>query len=290
MAGIPSVSFFGGALLASVLLLPRFFGFRSRFLFFLGTVAGFGMSMGAGGTDLGLAGSGGSRIREALFLDAGGCSCRHFVRCLKRVFSFACRVPKYCRCQPVMAPTILAGSASSFVIMSLTDVVVEKMSRLTRSACEALIHLDLVIVVTNRSRWIIMMWFARGCSSLWMATARYQQASEGAGKNLFPMKTWRCSARFVTKPAASRVNESPSSGCRGAVVVVLRAGVGLVAPVLASNSAAEINPCPCAAGVMTGAAWFGAGAGVAGMDRRSSSSRVRLKSAGAGQALTLVRA
>jgi hypothetical protein len=140
--------------------------------------------MGAGGTGLGLAGSGGRITREVVWwlLASVARSCKRLVRCLKRVFSLACSVPKYCRCQPVIAPTIFAGLASSFVIMSLTDVVAEKMSRLTRSACEALMHLDLVIVVANRSRLTIMMWFARGCSSLWMATARCQQASEGAGK------------------------------------------------------------------------------------------------------------
>jgi hypothetical protein len=296
VAGGPSVPFFGGALLASVLWLPRAF----RFLFFLAGLAEFGVSMGAGGSnlggselggsDLGLAGSGGKMTRGAWRLASGARSCRLLVRCLKRVFSLACSVPKYCRCQPVIAPTILAGSASSLVIMSLTDVVAEKISRLTRSACEALMHLDLVIVVANRSRWINVMWFARGCSSLWMATARFQQAGEGAGKNLFPMKTWRCSARFAVEPAASRVDESPSSGCRVAGVV-LRAGVGRLAPVLASKSAAVINPCPwLAVGVMTDAVWFGACAGVSGRDWRSSSSRVRLKSAGAGQALTLVKA
>jgi hypothetical protein len=58
-----------------------------------------------------------------------------------------------------------------------------------------------------------------------MAIARCQQAIEGAGKNLFRMKMWRCSTKFVGKLAASHVNESPLSGCRGAGVV-LRAGVG----------------------------------------------------------------
>jgi hypothetical protein len=158
VAGTPSVSFFGGALLASVPWLPRGF----RFLFFLGGFAGFGMLIGAGGTDLGLAGNGGRITRKALFLGAGVCSCRLLVRCLNQVFSLACRVPKYCRCHPVIAPTTLAGSASTFGIMSLTDVVAEKMSRLTRSACDALMHLDRVIVVTNRIRWIVVMWFARG--------------------------------------------------------------------------------------------------------------------------------
>jgi hypothetical protein len=48
-----------------------------------------------------------------------------------------------------MVPTILVGSASSCVIMSLTDVAVEKMSWLTRSICEALVHFDLVIVFAS---------------------------------------------------------------------------------------------------------------------------------------------
>jgi hypothetical protein len=82
VAGIPSVSFFGGALLSSVLLLPE--GFH-RFLFFLGGLAGFVMWIGSSGTDLWLAGSGGRMTRELLFLDGGVCSCRLLVRCLNRV-------------------------------------------------------------------------------------------------------------------------------------------------------------------------------------------------------------
>ena len=160
LAGTLSVSFFVGALFASVRLLHR--GFRLRFLL-VGELAWFGFEilMGAGagtggtnvgGIDLGLGGKGGRITREALVLDAGGRSWRLLVRCLKRVFNLAWSVPKYCRCHPVMAPTILAGSASSFEIMSLTDVDAEKISRLTRSACEALIHLERVIVVTNHKR------------------------------------------------------------------------------------------------------------------------------------------
>jgi hypothetical protein len=188
-----------------------------------------------------------------------------------------------------MASTALAGSASSFVMMSLTDGVVENMSRLTCSACEALIHLDLVIVVVNCSRWTIVIWFARGWSSLCMATARCQQASEGAGKNLFPMKTWRCSARFVNKMAAWRIDNLPLSGC-GGHSGVLGEGAGLVAPVLSIYLGAAINPCPLAAGVMAGAVLFFAGVGVSGRGRQSSSSRVRLRSlAGVGQALMLPR-
>jgi hypothetical protein len=63
-----------------------------------------------------------------------------------------------------------------------------------------------------------------------------------------------------------------------------------VAPVLASKLAAEIKPCPwLATVVMTDAVWFGACVGVSGRDWGSPSSRrLRLKSAGAGQALTLV--
>jgi hypothetical protein len=55
VAGTPLVSIFGGALFASVLLLPPGF----RFLF-LCTLAGFGILIGSNGTDLGLAGNGGS--------------------------------------------------------------------------------------------------------------------------------------------------------------------------------------------------------------------------------------
>jgi hypothetical protein len=153
VAGIASVSFFCGALLASVLWLPR----ALCFLFFLGGLAEFGVSMGAGGTNLGLAGSGGRMTCEPWWLASEAHSCRLLVRCLKRVFSLACSVPKYCRCQLAIAPKIFAGLASSFKIMSLTDVVAENMARLKHSACEALMHFDLVIVVANRSRWTIVM-------------------------------------------------------------------------------------------------------------------------------------
>jgi hypothetical protein len=154
--------------------------------------------------------------------------------------------------------------ASSFVIMSLTEVVSEKMSQFTSSACEALMHFDLVIEATNRSRWTIEMWFARGCSSLSMATARCQQAIEGARTNLFPIVTWRSTTEFTDKLAALRIVEPPWSGC-GMAGVVLRVGVGQVAPVLASNLAAVINPCPwLAARVMMDAVWFSACAGVWG--------------------------
>jgi hypothetical protein len=94
VAGIPSILFFGGALLASVPWLLWAF----CFLFFLGRLAGFGMLIGAGGTGLGLAGRGGRTTLQALLLDTKVCLCRLLFRCLNWVFSLACRVPKYCCC------------------------------------------------------------------------------------------------------------------------------------------------------------------------------------------------
>jgi hypothetical protein len=84
-------------------------------------------------------------------------------------------------------------------------------------------------LLASRSRWTVVIWLARGSSSLWMATARYQQAAEGAGKNLFPTKIWRCFAGFegcaaeeaALELVATQVDESPLSGLRLAGVVLV---------------------------------------------------------------------